>query len=64
MCPIREDGYILAQPNFVSDVFSKKDLRRHYVARIIRTMIVSVRLKRPIVSDTDVSSESIEEAVA
>lgn len=60
---IELDKLISNSKNFVEDVYSKKQYRRHYVARLLRPIFIQVCMLRPVLCNQDISSDAIEAAI-
>lgn len=57
------DKLISGSKGFVKDVYSKKNLRRHYLARLMKPIFIRICMKRPLLFNKDVSESSIESAI-
>ena len=57
------DKMINQNKGFVEDIYSKKEYRRHYVARLIKPIFLDICMNRPKLSAKELSRESIEGAV-
>lgn len=57
------DKIISENKHFIEDVYSKKTLRRHYLARIMKPIFISICMKRPVLFNRDVSASAIEDSV-
>lgn len=57
------DRLIQENKHFVEDVYSKKELRRHYLARILKPIFIKICMKRPLLFAQDVSVSAIEDSV-
>jgi hypothetical protein len=58
------DKIISSNKNFIEDVFSKREFRRHYLARIIKPIFISICMQRPLLFNNDMSETSIEDSLA
>lgn len=58
------DKIISGNKNFVEEVYAKKNLRRHYLARIMKPIFITICMKRPLLFNKDVSESAIEASVA
>ena len=57
------DQLIANSKNFVEDVYSKKQYKRHYVARLLRPLFIRVCMVRPVLRNQDIASDAIEAAI-
>lgn len=57
------DKLISGTKNFVEDVYSKKKLRRHYLARLMKPIFIKICMKRPLLLNKDISDDAIESSV-
>lgn len=57
------DKTIMAANHFTEDVYSHNGYRRQYVSQIIRPIFVRIIMSRPLLTDQDVSAESVSSAI-
>lgn len=57
------DETIMAAKHFTEDVYSHNGYRRQYVSQIIRPIFVRIIMNRPLLTNRDVSAESVSSAI-
>lgn len=59
----KEIDKIASAEGFVEDVYSKKENRRGYIARLLKPIFIRICMKRPVLFSKDVSMKAIEDSV-
>ena len=63
LATVKWDSLISETNGFVEEVFSRKQYKRHYVARLLRPIFIEICIDRPVLYEENLTPEAIETAI-